>query len=128
MKLTLTHFKIAKGFILTKGKWRDCNDQVTIVNAYTPCIYNETFVVSGELINRKRAYENKVCCVIGDFNAITNHQERNGTGQMVRGDREIEGFNSFIERTELSDILTIGRQITWYSASGNAMSRLDRVL
>jgi len=128
LKLTLTHFKIAKGFILTKGKWRDCNDQVTIVNTYTPCVYNEKFVVSGELINRKRAYENKVCCIISDFNAITKHQERNRIGQMARGDREIERFNSFIERMELSDIPMIGRQITWYSASGNGMSRLERVL
>jgi len=65
-----------------------------------------------KLIKRKRAYENKAWCVIDDFDAITKHQERKGTSQMARGNREIEGFNNFIERMKLSDIPMVGRKFT----------------
>jgi len=42
--------------------------------------------------------------------------------------REVEGFNNFIETTDLLDVLLIGGKYTWYRDNGMAKSRIDRVL
>ena len=41
---------------------------------------------------------------------------------------EINYFNSFVVNVDLLDVTPFGRKFTWYHASGQAMSRIDRTL
>lgn len=47
---------------------------------------------------------------------------------IVDYNRKIRGFNAFIGKTELEDILLVGRKFTWYKPNGSIKSRIDRVL
>ena len=57
-------------------------------------------------------------------------EKRRGKSLMSTTDysREIEGFNDFIENSELVDILLVGRKFTWYKPNGLVKSGIDRVL
>ena len=42
--------------------------------------------------------------------------------------REIKGFNAFIEKSKLVDILLVDRKFTWYKPNGMVRSRTERYL
>lgn len=56
----------------------------------------------------------KAWCVVGDFNSIRRTCERKGVNPTRDYRREISAFNWFIEKTELENILIVGRKFTWY--------------
>jgi len=51
---------------------------------------------------------------VGDFNFIRALGEKRGISNAVGYSREIEGFNSFIEKAGILDISMVGRKYTWY--------------
>jgi len=67
-------------------------------------------------------------CVLGDFNSIRNERERRGINRLSGINREMQGFNNFIDSMGMVDLPCIGRKFTWYRPNGKAKSRLDRFL
>jgi hypothetical protein len=63
---------------------------------------------------------------MGDFNAVCRGDERSGINNVdgVATSTEIIEFRSFLEELELVDLPLLGRQFTWYQASGRAMIEL----
>jgi len=119
-KFFLSQCVIGKGYIITKGRWKYWDETITVVNVYSPCVFSEKYNLWEELITRKRAYGNRYWCVFDDFNVIRKYRERRGTNQIVRRGRQII--------MELSDIPMIGRNFTWFSINGNAISKIERVM
>jgi len=67
-------------------------------------------------------------CMVGDFNAVRNPNERQGVGQAKANRSEMNGFNNFIVSNQLLDIPTTGRKFMWCRPNGTTKSRLDRAL
>jgi hypothetical protein len=67
-------------------------------------------------------------CFLGDFNSVISREERRGVSHVDSFSQEMREFADFVENLELVDIPIIGRRFTWFHPSGNAMSRIDRVL
>ena len=42
--------------------------------------------------------------------------------------REVEGFNNFIDTSELIDVPLIVEKYTWYRDNGTTKSRIDRIM
>jgi len=66
--------------------------------------------------------------VVGDFNIVRYPSERKGIGQERVNKSGMEGFNAFIDRSQLFDIPVVGMTFTWYRPNETAKSRLDRIL
>lgn len=66
-------------------------------------------------------------CLVGDFNAVSCVEERNGRngGSSMQ---EISEFNNFIVDMELFDVPVLGQKFSWLCSDGISMSRLDRFL
>jgi len=73
-------------------------------------------------------YQNKACCVMGDFNAVWEPSERKDIGALRVDRLEMDRFNLFIDTCQLFDIPVVGRLFTWYRPNDTSRSRLDRVL
>ncbi|MCH83902.1 cysteine-rich receptor-like protein kinase, partial [Trifolium medium] len=67
-------------------------------------------------------------CVMGDFNAVREPNDRRGVNGVLSSNMEMRDFGGFIEDLELVDLPLLGRRFTWYHANGIAMSRIDRIL
>jgi len=61
-----------------EGKWGEENLLLTLVNVYSSCVYSEKKIMWEELLKCRRDDENKVWCMIGDFNAVRKPDERKG--------------------------------------------------
>ena len=70
----------------------------------------------------------KAWCVVGDFNSIRIREGRKTLVSVSDYSKEIDGFNAFIEKTELIDIPLTSRKFTWYKPNGLVKSRINRVL
>ena len=103
---------MGKGFIAVFGKNRVSNLSCVIVNVYASCNLRDKKALWEELSSVKRAYQDKVWCLCGDFNAVRSQCERKGI--RVRDDqaKEIEGFNSFIDTNALLDLPLVGKKFT----------------
>lgn len=74
----------------------------------------------------KAGFGEGLWCVAGDFNAVSNADERKGSNSNLCR-QEIEEFNFFTTEMGLIDLPLLGRKYTWYKSDGSAMSRLDRI-
>ncbi|GKV34650.1 hypothetical protein SLEP1_g43008 [Rubroshorea leprosula] len=97
---------------------------VYIVNVYSPCDLPSKRALWASLKNLISEIGGN-WCLMGDFNAVRNEQERKG-GMSIR--REMPEFDDFIHECGLIDLPLIGRKFTWYQPNGASMSRLDRFL
>jgi len=116
-------------FIAVEGEWKgDGGVQVFIVNVYNPSLLREKKVLWEEINEIRRLQNNRVWCVIGDFNSVRRQNERRSLFSASDYSREIRGFNDFIEKSEFVDVPMVGRKFTWYKRNGSVKSRIDRVL
>ncbi|KAL8458763.1 hypothetical protein ACS0TY_036319 [Phlomoides rotata] len=69
----------------------------------------------------------KCVCVVGDYNAIKEENERVGRAEFT-DQRGIRLFQEFIELSNLIDLPLRGHSYTWYRPDGSCKSRLDRLL
>jgi len=127
-KFSMLKSKTGRGFILLDGIWGDKKQQVTMVNLYSSCAHNDKKEMWEELTKCRRDCVNKVWCMVGDFNAIRNKEERRGVSLRGCQTNDIREFNAFIQNVDLLNIPMVGRKFTWYKANGTAKSRLDRIL
>jgi len=86
-RFTLSKLRIGKGFIVLEGKWGNRKQEVTIVNVYSSCELKEKNIMWEEIIKCRKYDNNKVWCVVGDFNAISILEERQGMSQS-RGNKK----------------------------------------
>ncbi|GKV14958.1 hypothetical protein SLEP1_g25756 [Rubroshorea leprosula] len=106
------------------GFWGLDRTPVFFVNVYAPCDVTRKRQLWRELINIIVNNRGN-WCVMGDFNATKNLQERVGNNSSTNGMKE---FEKFMQESGLVDIPLVGRKYTWYHPNGCSMSRLDRFL
>ncbi|XP_058732888.1 uncharacterized protein LOC131604468 [Vicia villosa] len=97
------------------------------VNVYASCDFSIRKRSWKKLINFKNNNAPGSWCVGGDFNTISNKEERIGLANKSYR-KEIECFKNFIEEMDLVDPPTLGGKFTWFNNNGKAMSRIDRFL
>jgi len=118
-----------KIYSVIEGVWK-AGDwvQITIVNVYNSGSSKERKKVWEEIRELGKNQQNRVWCVVEDFNSIRRKEERKSVVSVSNYSREIRGFNDFIENSELLDILMAGRKFTLYKPNGTIKSRIDRIL
>ena len=127
-KFQCSNHIINRWFIVFVGFFRESNIPVVITNVYSSCNLQLKVQMWEELKGIRQREPCNSWCMLGDFNAIRNEGERRGISQARGNKREMQGFNNFIDSTELVDIPCIGRKYTWYRPNGKAKSKLDRFL
>ncbi|KAK2385146.1 hypothetical protein QL285_072415 [Trifolium repens] len=119
-----------EGFVGVCLEWGPTKTICFIVNVYSKCDIISKRNLWSSIITAKRGLGDGRWCVVGDFNAVCSMEERVGVnandGNVAS--TEIIEFRNFVEELELVDLPILGRRFTWYHASGNAMSRIDRIL
>lgn len=127
--LTVVNFKCNARWISLQGKWEGQNEECMIVNVYASCSLEEKRQLWAELEDWRSRSSIKCWCILGDFNAVRESNERRGTmtfSSQLRRDSEL--FNDFIHSMELVDVSLVGKRFTWFRPNGTSMSRLDRFL
>lgn len=127
-QFTLIDCKSYKEFIFIQGKWGHTQQIIFIVNVYDLSDYREKRDLWENIIRCKSVDDNKVWCMISDFNVVRKLEERRGMSQASRGQREILAFNQFLESINMVDLPMIGRRFTCYIVQERLKSRLDRML
>lgn len=72
-------------------------------------------------------YSDECLCIVGDFNAVREIDERRGRGHSW-DNNDILNFNNFVLGSNLMEIQLVGRSFTWYHPDGTCKSKLDRML
>jgi len=101
-----------KGYIAIFGQHIASKCLCAVINIYASCNLVENEALWAELSNIRGAHQNLPWCFCGEFNAVRNESERRGSS--VRGNKKnkIRGFNSFIERNYMVELLVIGKKYT----------------
>ncbi|XP_057418965.1 uncharacterized protein LOC130713191 [Lotus japonicus] len=117
---------VGSGFVAMRGKIIEQDLECGVVNVYAPCNATDKRRLWME-INQWADRTNSSClCVAGDFNAIRNSEERQGSANGVsQCRREMDDFNQFIYDLQLVEPPLVGKRFTWYRSGGQASSRLD---
>ncbi|XP_058784306.1 uncharacterized protein LOC131659082 [Vicia villosa] len=98
---------------------------IYFVNVYAACELNSRRSLWKSLIDFKLKNVPGSWCVGGDFNNISNKEERIDMSNRSYK-KEIYSFKAFIEEMELVDPPTMGGKFTWFKNNGKSMSRIDR--
>jgi len=110
-------------FFAVEGVWKGGGGVLVLIfNVYNPSLLREKKVLWEEINEFIRLQNNKVWCVIGDFNFVRRQEERRSLFLASDYSRDIRGFNDFV------DVPMVGRKFTWYKPNGSFKSRIDRVL
>ncbi|GAU33402.1 hypothetical protein TSUD_20950 [Trifolium subterraneum] len=112
---------VAKGSVGLSG------GNLYIINVYSPCSLSGKRKLWSDLLEFKLNNEQGEWCLRGDFNVVLNVGERKGSTSSARQNERLE-FCQFVEAMELIDVPVAGKKFSWFSADGNAISRLDRFL
>jgi hypothetical protein len=98
------------------------------VNVYSKCDIVGKRSLWEMLIMSKGGFGGGAWCVIGDFNAVLDREERRGVTNLNFQSPSIEivEFEDFVRRMELIDLPALGRKFSWFHSNGQAMSRIDR--
>jgi len=125
----MSRFCNGRNYFIIKGIWKlGTKVPVTIVTVYCSGSLREKKEVWEEISNFRVLQVTKAWCVVGDFNSIRRREERKNLLSVSDYGSEIVGFNNFIEKEELDDILMIDRKFTWYKPNDLVKSRIDRDL
>lgn len=98
-----------------------------IVNIYSPCSMAGKRKLREDLCMSKRGFPQGEWCLAGDFNAVSNPDERKGSSLQINV-RECDEFSSFINSMELTDVPVLDKKFSWFKPDSSAMSRIDRFL
>ena len=75
---TYINHQIGKGYIAFFGHHLKSKKDVSVINVYSPCNLNEKKSLWEEISNIKSSKQNFSWCILGDFNAVRNVNERKG--------------------------------------------------
>jgi hypothetical protein len=111
-------------------EWGVHNKICFVVNIYSKCDIAGKRRLWETLLMSKRGFGGGAWCVIGDFNAVLNREERRGVSNasVQSPSPEIVEFELFVNNMELTDLSVLGRKFTWFHSNGVAMSQIDRAL
>ncbi|XP_057808814.1 uncharacterized protein LOC131023285 [Salvia miltiorrhiza] len=115
------------GAVVLNGWWQSGNLPCCFVNIYAPIDGNEKLLLWDKLNMIVNQNVDICLCILGDFNAVRNQEERVGSSDRY-GIVEARNFDSFIRDNGLIDIRIQGRKFTWYQPTGGRKSKLDRFL
>ncbi|XP_057811684.1 uncharacterized protein LOC131025921 [Salvia miltiorrhiza] len=87
----------------------------------------ERLILWDSLESVARQSRDQCVCFGGDFNSIRVLAERNGRGAHF-SPRDIQSFDQFVRRCELTEIRLQARKFTWYQPQGQCKSKLDRFM
>ncbi|KAL4368002.1 hypothetical protein GQ457_05G028130 [Hibiscus cannabinus] len=110
-------------FIAIKGNWKSVTPNAMLINVYTPNVIADQETLWADHFSLK----SQTLCywiVRGDFNSVRYRNERSGCSNPFHG---VDGFNKFIEESNLIDIPLREKLFTWFG-SNNRRCRLDRFL
>jgi hypothetical protein len=119
-----------EGFVGVCLEWGVHNKICFVVNIYSKCDIAGKRRLWETLLMSKRGFGGGAWCVIGDFNAVLNREERRGVSNasVQSPSPEIVEFELFVNNMELTDLSVLGRKFTWFHSNGVAMSQIDRAL
>jgi hypothetical protein len=119
-----------EGFVGVCLEWGVHNKICFVVNIYSKCDIAGKRRLWETLLMSKRGFGGGAWCVIGDFNAVLNREERRGVSNasVQSPSSEIVEFELFVNNMELTDLSVLGRKFTWFHSNGVAMSQIDRAL
>jgi hypothetical protein len=101
-----------------------------MINVYSKCDLAAKKRLWDRLVVARKNLGIGAWCVLGDFNAVAEMDERRGVNDDANGSFRMEStlFKAFRREMELEDQRVLGRNFTWFHPNGIAMSRIDRVL
>jgi len=101
-----------KGFIIIIGEYKteegDHVVKVGVINVHSSCLNSEKMALWEEIVRIKDTNNSLARCVVGYVNAVRYPSERQGIGQERVNRSEMEGFNAFIDRSQLFDVPAVG--------------------
>ncbi|KAG8502299.1 hypothetical protein CXB51_002210 [Gossypium anomalum] len=113
------------GFIMLEGNWLSEGWDGVLINVYAPNLLSEQRSFWEEMLMLMfRNQFSKHWIMGGDFNGITNKDERSNCVGLLKGSRD---FGMFIDNCKLVDLPLMGKKFTWYGPD-KKKSRLDRFL
>lgn len=117
------------GYLGLIGLWGNDQQRCVIVNIYSGCSIAEKRALWSALISWRCSCHVDAWCLVGDFNAVRNADERRGSSGTLNSQRlEMREFNDFIYEMELLDLPLAGRKFTWRRPNNQAKSRIDRYI
>ncbi|XP_058774728.1 uncharacterized protein LOC131649000 [Vicia villosa] len=102
-KFELQNSRILNHAIWVEGVWGKEKRKVIIINVYAPCNGRRKRELWVELKARLTEKQGVCVCVLGDFNAVRDVEERKGSNENNRRE-EMEDFNNFISDLDLIDL------------------------
>jgi exonuclease III len=118
------------GFVGVCLEWGVHKKRCFIVNIYSKCDISGKRLLWENLLLVKNEYGRGAWCLLGDFNAVLDRNERRGLHQLGINSTSAEliEFRNFVSDMNLFDLPILGRRFTWFHSNGISMSRIDRVL
>lgn len=101
-----------------------------VINVYAKCDSLSKRRLWEAILEERRRRGNGAGCVLGDFNVVSNRDERRGVHDESSSSQVVDmnWFNRFVWDMDVEDLNVVGRRFTWYHPNGISMSRIDRVL
>ncbi|GJW00333.1 RNA-directed DNA polymerase, eukaryota, reverse transcriptase zinc-binding domain protein [Tanacetum coccineum] len=112
------------GFEHFKSKWSHLDDTFFMVNVYGPQD-STTKSLLWQRLHEFISINHGSYIICGDFNEVSLETERCGS---IFSHFDAQAFNSFIDRSSLTEIPMGGRLYIWMNKAGSKLSKLDRFL
>jgi exonuclease III len=125
---TLLFTFTGEGYVGVCLEWGVERHICLVVNVYAKCDLVAKRRLWEALCSSKRRFGSGMWCILGDFNSVICGDERRGVTQQDSVTLDMREFVGFVESMEVVDLPILGRRFTWFHPSGQAMSRIDRVL
>jgi len=121
---------VGEGFVGVCLDWGVLKHRCVIISVYAKCDLAAKRRLWDKLLQVRRVVGEAVWCILGDFNAVRNADERRGINFDLSNTHALEMnyFNSFLREMEVEDQNLLERRYTWFHPNGCAMSRIDRIL
>ncbi|MCI07963.1 endonuclease/exonuclease/phosphatase family protein, partial [Trifolium medium] len=119
-----------EGFVGVCLEWGVQKQIYFVVNVYSKCDLAGKRRLWNTLLMSKQGFGGGAWCVIGDFNAVLNREERRGVNDtsFQSSPSEMVEFEAFVNSMDLVDLPVLVRKFTWFHPNGRTMSRIDRAL
>jgi hypothetical protein len=95
---------VGEGFLWVLLFWKKLAIECVVVNIYSPCDLHKKRLLWKELLELKtRLSQVEFWCLLGDFNAFAERNERKGASANQRG-VELREFKRFLDEIDLVDL------------------------
>nr|GEW53241.1 RNA-directed DNA polymerase, eukaryota, reverse transcriptase zinc-binding domain protein [Tanacetum cinerariifolium] len=109
---------------VVQGQWINLTGTYFMVNVYGPHDTAAKVILWQKILSFIHQHNGRYV-LFGDLNKVREESERFGSTCSIT---EAQTFNSFIDNSDLKEMMMGGRFFTWMNKSGSKMSKLDRFL